>query len=292
MSAENLSTYPGLNDPIVPVEAGADILKQNQVTGKAVIKAFWTPGTVTVPLPLRLWNARCLILNGFADPDVMDENLAPRKVMRVNEKFEPDPDGRAWVQLYGSDYTGTTLGPFKAVFTLTQVKPLPGAPEKVFYFMWWKYYGTSLVNKAFKEQVWGIAPNRLAVIDTAYAGKRKGVRLLEEGKPALTMVWNSARFADVAEVPQHLAFRTVARRATDDGENDVEMNAVALKPGDSEVPHFPFDRDDDQFTTNPGSELGKDLRAIGFEPATWQCLLNYGGVVKIYDEHGRSTRPE
>lgn len=285
---ENLSTYSGLNDPIVPVEAGADVLMLNPVIGQATIESYL--GSVTVPLPLRLWNSRCLILNGFANPDVMDDELAPRRVVRVNDKFAPDPGGKAWVQLYGSDYIGTTLGPFKAVFTLTQVEPLPGTPSGVVCFMWWKYWGTSLVNKAFKEQVWGIAPNHLAVIESAYAGKRKAVRLLEGGKQALTLVWNSARFHDVVEVPQHLAFRTVARRATYAGENDVEMDAIALKRGDDDGTHFPFDPQDDVYHPDRTTELGKDLYQIGFRPATWQCLLNYGGVVKIYDEKGRPTR--
>ena len=143
-------------------------------------------------------------------------------------------------QLYGSDYGGTTLGPFKTVFTLTKVEKRETRPD-VPYFMWWKYWGTSLVNKAFKEQIWGIKPNHLAVIETAYAGKRKGVRLIEQGREALKMVWNSARFPDIVEVPQHLAFRTVAPRPDDYGENEVEMDAVSLKLSEADVPVFPFD---------------------------------------------------
>lgn len=288
---ESLDTYPGLNGPIVPVEAGADVLGRNPALWSATLKPHWSRKDIKVPLPLRLWNARCLILNGFADPDSVDRELRPRKALRFNDKFEPDDKGKAWVQLYGSDYTGTTLGPFKAVFTLTLVKPLgDGAPE-IPRFMWWRYYGTSLLNKEFKEKVWGIVPNHLAVIETAYFGKRKGVRLLENGRSALTMVWNSARFPYVVEVPQHLVFKTVAPRSTDNGENDVEMDAVALKLGDSESTFFPFDSHDDTFNPEPNSDLGKALKHINFKPAAWQCLLNYGGVVKIYDAHGGATQP-
>jgi len=280
MDMDDLNTYPGLNDPLVPVDAGGDVLARNPVKGQVRLKADWCAGTIDVPTPLRLWNARALILNGFANPEVMAKVLAPRELQRVNKNFEPDEHGRAWVQLYGSDYGGTTLGPFKTVFTLTQVKRLAG-PD-VPYFMWWKYWGTSLVNKAFKEQIWGINPNHMAVIDTAYAGKRKGVRLMERGKEALRMVWNSARFPDIVEVPQHLAFRTVAPRPNDNGENEVEMDAVALKLSNSKVAFFPFDTaQEDELKTDPKSEIGKDLADIGFEPVAWQCMLNYGGVVKF-----------
>ena len=292
MSIDDLSTYPGLNDPIVPVDAGGDVLAANPVTGHATLKATWLAGaTVEVPMPLRLWNARCLILNGFADPSIMEEKLnykdgtqpQPRRVSRVNAKFEPDPRGKAWVQLYGSDYGGTTLGPFKVVFTLTKVEPLDGAKDPATpRFMWWKYWGNSLVNKAFKEQVWGIAPNHLAVIDTAYAGKRKAVRLLENGKQALKLTWNSARFPDMVEVPSHADFKTVARRVGSPGENAVVMDAIVLKPGDSPVPFFAFDKSQgDEYTPDPTSEIGRDLVDIRFEPVAWQCMLNYGGVVKF-----------
>jgi len=281
MYTEDLSTYPGLNDPVLPVDAGGDVLARNPVRGQAQLKAPWCAGAISVPTPLRLWNARALILNGFADPKAMAKILAPREIQQVNVEFAPVEKGRAWVQLYGSDYGGTTLGPFKTVFTLTQVKRLPEGPD-VPYFMWWKYWGTYLVNKAFKEQIWGIHPNHMAVIDTAYAGKCKGVRLIERGKEALRMVWNSARFQDIVEVPQHLVFRTVAPRANDDGENEVEMDAVSLKLSSSPGVFFPFDEGQgDALTTNVESEIGRDLAEIGFEPVAWQCMLNYGGVVKF-----------
>jgi len=289
MTEENLSTFPGQNDPIVPVEAGADVLLNNKVSSSITLHPTWCPKGLTVPLPLRLWNARCLILNGLATADVLDEQFKTknRKVQRVDHNLNPDDNGsQAWVQLYGSDYTATTLGPFKSVFTLTWVKgELPG----VFYFMWSRYFGTSLINKEFKEKVWGIVPNRLAVIETAYAGKRKAVRLLEDGRTALRMMWNSARFPDLVEVPQHLAFKTVAPARHDGGENDVELGAIALRRGDSDDARFPFDSREDDFYFDPTSELGQDLKAMDFTPASWQCMLNYGGVVKIYDERGGGT---
>jgi hypothetical protein len=275
----DLSTYPGLNDPLLPVEAGGDVLARNLVTRPETVKV--SGGTIRVPLPLRLWNSRALILNGFANPDVMARKLESRQIQRVNDSFQPvDHNGKAWVQLYGSDYGGTTLGPFKTVFTLTQVKRETG-PD-VPYFMWWKYWGTSLVNKAFKEQIWGIKPNHLAVIDTAYQGKWKGVRLIEGGQQALKMVWNSSRFTDLVEIPQHLAFRTVAPRPHDDGENEVEMDAISLKLSHSDTPFFPFDSQaGDVFDPSPSSEIGKDLEEIEFRPVAWQCMLNYGGVVRF-----------
>jgi hypothetical protein len=232
-----------------------------------------------------------LILNGLANADVLDEQFKAhgRKVKRVDQNFNPDDKGSyAFVQLYGSDYTATTLGPFKSVFTLTSVK---GKQRDLFYFMWARYFGTSPINKEFKEKVWGIVPNRLAVIETAYAGKRKAVRLLEDGRTAVRMIWNSARFPDLVEVPQHLAFKTVAPGRHDDGENDVELGTITLRRGDSDDVTFPFDSREDDFYFDPTSELGQDLKGMDFTPAAWQCMLNYGGVVKIYDEHGRGTPP-
>ena len=291
MTEDNLSTFPGQSDPIVPVEAGADVLLQNKVSSNITLHPTWYPKGLAVPLPLRLWNARNLILNGLANADVLDEQFKTknRKVQRFDHNFNKDDHGsQALVQLYGSDYTATTLGPFKSVFTLTQVK---GELPNVTYLMWARYFGTSLINKEFKEKVWGIVPNRLAVIETAYAGKRKAVRLLEDGRTALRMVWNSARFPDLVEVPQHLVFRTVAPGRDDGGENEIELGAIALRRGDSNDVQFPFDSREDEFYFDPTSELGQDLKAMDFTPASWQSMLNYGGVVKIYDEHGGGTLP-
>ena len=292
---ENLSTYPGFNDPIVPIESGAEVLAGNQAKWNITLKPDWHPAGITVPLPLRLWNSRCLTLNGFANAEVLDAELKHRKVQRVDHNGKPDPNSsQALVQLYGSDYIGTTLGPFKAVFTLIWVQALKGKSPDVPCFMWWRYYGNSLVNKEFKEKVWGVVPNRLAVVETAYAGQRKAVRLLEDGRTALRMVWNSARVPDLVEAPQHLVFKTVApgRSDNDDaGENDVELGAVFLKRASADDVVCPFDSRDDDFYCDPMSQLYRDLRRIEFTPATWQCMLNYGGVVKIYDEHGRGTPP-
>lgn len=249
------------------------------------LETNWSALPLRVPLPLRLWNSRCLILNGFADVAALNAELVRRKAQPVNDKFFPDAlSSRGLVQLYGSDYIGTTLGPFKSVFTLTWVKSLTGASGA--YFMWGPYFGNSLINKEFKEQVWGIRPNHLAVVETAYYGRRKAVRLLENGRTALRMAWNSARFPDLVEAQQHLVFKTVAPSRTDNGENDVELGAISLKRGDANGFDFPFDGRDDDFDVDQTSELGKYLKRIDFIPATWQCMLNYGGVVKIYDKNG------
>jgi hypothetical protein len=194
--------------------------------------------------------------------------------------------------LYGSDYLGTTIGPFKAVFTLTWVKPLSRprggraatSVQEPARFMWGPYFGNSLINKEFKEQVWGIRPNNwLALIETAYYGRRKAVRLLENGRVSLKMSWNSGRFPDVVEASQHLVLKTVAPARIDDGENDVEMGAISLKRGDAAGFAFPFDGRDDDFEVDYTSKLGKYLKRIDFTPASWQCMLNYGGVVKFDD---------
>ena len=66
MIEENLSTYPGGSDPITPVEVGADVLANNKANWSVTLSPAWSPTGVMVPLPLRLWNARCLILNGFS----------------------------------------------------------------------------------------------------------------------------------------------------------------------------------------------------------------------------------
>ena len=292
MSNEDLSTYPGSNDPIVPVDAGADILRANPVTGAATLKATWRAGTtIQVPMPLRLWNARCLILNGLADPDRMNKVLNyadgtqqhERQVVLFDDEFVPSDRGRAWVQLYGTDYSATTLGPFKVVFTLTVVKPLPDDKDQAsLRVMWWKYWGNSLVNRAFKEQIWGIKPNHLAVIETAYAGPLKAVRLIEQGQEALRLVWNSARSSDLREVPAHLDFKTVARRPGSPAENPVLMDAILCKLASRSDTFIPFDpTQGDCYQPAADSEIGRDLREIGFEPKHWQCMLNYGGVVKF-----------
>ena len=287
----DLSTYPGFNEPLVPVEAGAAVLANNPVTRGIRLTPDWYPKGITVPVPLRLWNARCLILNGLANADLLDNDFKEkgRQVQRVNEKLgSVDKSENAWVQLYGSDYTATTLGPFKAVFTLASVKGDAPGP----YFMWrGPYFGTSLVNKHFKEKVWGVVPNHLAAVETAYAGKRKAVRLLEGDRVALRMIWNSARIPDLVQIPSHLVFKTVAPgRTTDDGVNDVEMDAIVLKSESSDSPTFPFDQSNgDEYAPDKNSLLGRDLERIGFRPVSWQCMMNYGGVVKIYDENGRNS---
>jgi hypothetical protein len=290
----DLSTSPGFGDPIAPVEAGEDVLHRHPTVSSVALTTSWSATAIQVPLPLRLWNARCLILNGFANIAALKEELGAREPQPVNDlMFPDDTSGRGLVQLYGSDYLGTTIGPFKAVFTLTWVKPLPrtrasrgpaASVQEPARFMWGPYFGNSLINKEFKEQVWGIRPNNwLAAIETAYYGRRKAVRLLENGRVSLKMSWNSGRFPDVVEASQHLALRTVAPARTYDGENEVEMGAISLKRGDAPGFAFPFDGRDDDFEVDYTSRLGRYLKRIDFTPASWQCMLNYGGVVK-FDE--------
>jgi hypothetical protein len=293
---ENLSTFPGFSEPIVPVDAGADVLRRNKVIMPPItLYPSWYSKGVAVPLPLLLWNGRCLILNGLANADVLDEDFKAkgRRVKRVDPSLKADAKGSyAWVQLYGSDYRGTTLGPFKAVFTLTSVE---GDKPDAGYFMWARYFGTSLINKEFKEKVWGIVPNHLAVVETAYEGEQMAVCLLEEGRPALRMRWNSARFPDrVLATREGITFKTVAPGRTDSGENEIELGAVVLKHPHSDDDRFTFDDGDgdDQFYFDPSTELGRDLGRIDFKPSSWQCMMNYAGVVKIYDEHGSGTPPK
>ncbi len=288
---ENLSTFPGFNEPIVPVEAGADVLEKNRVIMPPItLKPTWYPKGVAVPLPLRLWNGRCLILNGLANADVLDKafDAKGRQVKRVDPSLKADPKGsHAWVQLYGSDYRGTTLGPFKAVFTLTSVV---GAKPEVAYFMWARYFGTSAINKEFKEKVWGIVPNHLAVVETDYEGRQKAMCLLEEGRPAVRMMWDSARVPGLDQATRNgVTFKTVAPGRADSGENEIELGAIVCTRAGND--QFPFDEKYDEFYFDPSTELGRDLNSMEFKPASWQCMLNYGGVVKIYDEHGSGTAP-
>jgi hypothetical protein len=297
---DDLSSGGGFDNPPVPVEAGWDILVSNQVESTIELNATWSTTPVTVSLPLRLWNSRCLILNGMADAVALKKELGGREdLMEVDENpydgpmyLEKKGSGQAHVQLYGSDYVGTTLGPFKAIFNLVRLTDDP--TTKLPRFIWWLYYGTSLVNKEFKEQVWGIKPNRLAAIETAYAGRRKAVRLLEKGQPALEMVWNSARFEHLVEAARYFKFQTVATapRHNNNGENEVELGVIQLKRGDAHRFDFPYqEAEGDKCVRHETTELGDALHRVNFEPKAWECLLDYGGVVKIYDEHGSGTRP-
>jgi hypothetical protein len=289
---ENLSTFPGFNEPIiVPVEAGADVLERNKViTPPITLYPSWYPKGVAVPLPLRLWNGRCLILNGLANADVLNEAFKAkgRQVKRVDPSLKPDAKGsHAWVQLYGSDYRGTTLGPFKAVFTLTLVE---GEKQDVAYFMWARYFGTSAINKEFKEKVWGIVPNHLAVVETDYEGRQKAMCLLEEGRPAVRMMWDSARVPGLDQATRNgVTFKTVAPGRADSGENEIELGAIVCTRSGND--QFPFNEEYDEFYLDASTELGRELQHMEFKPASWQCMLNYGGVVKIYDEHGSGTAP-
>jgi hypothetical protein len=290
---ENLSTFPGFNEPIVPVKAGADVLERNKViTPPITLYPSWYPKGVAVPLPLRLWNGRCLILNGLANADVLDGDFKAndRKVKRVDSSLQPDAKGsHAWVQLYGSDYRGTTLGPFKAVFTLTLVE---GVKPEVAYFMWARYFGTSAINKEFKEKVWGIVPNHLAVVETDYEGRQMAMCLLEEGRPAVRMMWDSARVSGLEQATRGgVTFKTVAPGRADSGENDIELGARVYTHTQTGKDQFPFNEEYDEFYLDASTELGRDLERMQFKPASWQCMLDYGGVVKIYDEHGSGTAP-
>ncbi len=47
-------------------------------------------------------------------------------------------------------------------------------------------------------------------------------------------------------------------------------------------PSFPLTQKGEMCSTpSPRSEIGKDLVEIEFEPVAWQCMLNYGGVVRF-----------
>lgn len=287
---DDMSTHPGFPGPLVPVGAGADVLKLNPVRNSILLRPRWSATSIRVPVPLRLWNARCLMLSGLADARAVDAALGQR-ALRVNEDLAPDPHGgRAHVQVYGVDYGGTTLGPFKAVFTMAVVEGKLAPP--VMYYRWWRYYGNSLVNKEFKENVWGVRPNHLASIETDFTGKRQAVALIENGRVALRMTWNSARFPDLETSGHYLPFKSVVAGRADGGENDVELGALALKRGDADATDFPFDGRDDVFILDPRSPLAKDLNGVDFVPKSWGCLVNYGGVVKIYDEHGAAKHPD
>ena len=285
--ADDLSTHAAFQGPLVPVGAGADILRFNPVLGTIVLRPKWSATGVRVSLPLRVWNARNVMLSGLADARAVDAALG-RRALRVNDNLLPDARGtRALVQIYGVDYGGTSLGPLKAVFTMVLVEGKLKFP--VLYYRWWRYFGNSILNKEFKETVWGVRPNHLAGIETDFTGKRQAVTLVENGRTALRMIFNLARFPDVETSGHYLPFKSVAGARSDGGENDVELGALALKRGDVDTLDFPFDGREDEFFLDPASTLAKDLNGVDFVAKSWGCLLNYGGVVKIYDAYGGGT---
>src|SRR5205085_1136485 len=86
---EDLSIGHGFDLPPVPVDVGWDILVSNPVQKTIRLTPAWSKTPIIVPLPLRLWNSRCLILNGIADAKALSKVLG-REVLEVDETPGPD----------------------------------------------------------------------------------------------------------------------------------------------------------------------------------------------------------
>jgi hypothetical protein len=319
--SEALSTYPGFARSVPsPTSAWLD-----PRYGSSVVPIKLGSGAV-VPVPMLFWNACALVLHGVADPDAVDGLLLGRYGLRArlvnpDNLLEPkSAGGKAWVQIWGPDYQGTTMGPIKAVFASVAVEPRRRCPvehQGLIHSWWWWYYGNSVVNHEFKRDVWGV-PSQLGVLETAYHTDAKGVRLLEDGQVALRLGCDLAGLrrwlivnGEGAETPgtgeagheQRLrryceklagsrgkpaSFVTVARRCHDDGENEVDLVGAKLI-GDRPDGTIPFRGKGNDFYAARDTTVRYKLEAVGFEPVAWDFYTDYSGVVKIYDERGRAT---
>jgi hypothetical protein len=282
-----LDTFPGFQQPLAPVrfdEILQDAPKPRMVT---------LSSGLAVPLPLRFWEARALFLIGFADAEALDRELAPygRQALRIERPFDGDGKGSAgMVQIYVPDYEGTSIGPIKAAAAQIFLKPL--AKDWRPHLLWWWYYGNSPTNQKFKEEIWRI-PNRLAPVETAYAGNVKAARVLGGGRPILRMLWDAGRLPDSREVRfPRVTFLSVSpgrdRRAR--LEVEVAFDGAKIEPP---VGHegFPFNPATDRFETDPSEPPGRALAAISFQPHYWSFFTSFSGVVKLHDRLG-SSEPE
>jgi hypothetical protein len=348
--SEALSTFPGLASPI-PTDATRWLTyKYRDARGRAPLTS-----RAVVPIPMFFWDARALVLHGTADADSVD-GLLPAGL-----SAQRNPKGRVAIDIWAPDYGGTTVGPIKAVFASIAVEPRRSCSRRhraLGHAWWWWYYGNSVVNHAFKREVWGVPNVELGVIETSYEGAVKTVRLLENGHVALRLKlaprdhlawhivqadadpsrpdWVASESGVVAKLtelsnmfvtleqrkdaerqsagsepprfPEHSAdegpgpfrFVTVARRAQDDGENDVEMLGAKMKGEQEPFWTMGFKRDikggqaegADEFYLREGSTVQKLLTSVGFAEDSWDFYTSYNGVVAMYDEKGSGVRPK
>lgn len=288
-------TAPGFSGPSVPPVIDVPYARQGQ-RGGAEVKL---PSGVTLPLPVRIWNTRALVLSGLADSKALDAALTKwrgRRVVtvRVNRNLDPDPQSsQSVVAIWAVDYEGCSIGPIKVVCAASWIERfIPGKWES-YRFMWWHYYGNSPTNHEFKANVWGLK-NELAAVETSYAGNWKSARYLQNGEPALTMAWDLSRVQDYDEgplgSPEAHKFISVSQRKFDDGENEVWLRIRRLLNAQGGK-LFPFDPCHDIFRIDPNCTLGRALGEVSFLPLTWEYLTNYSGIVWITQPDGRGAAP-
>ena len=317
-----LSTFPGASYPLPANPTSANDTEWLAKYIDAAPPISLSSGTV-VPLPLLFWEARALVLHGVADAEAVDGLVLADRGLRA---LHVTP-GKAWIDIWVPDYGGVGVGPIKSVFAAIVVRPRPTCPAShaaLPHTCWWWYYGNSVVNQEFKRETWGVE-NQLAVVETAYRGDTKSVRLLENGRMALRLKlgardhWKwmimkkdpedvaydaidkrlaeisraitkgTKRAAGAPEAP--FTFVSVANRKTDDGENEVELIGAKILGSRSDTA-IPYDEDRDEFSCGVGTTVEKSLKDIGFKPIAWDFYTTYNGVVKIYDGKGRATPPE
>jgi hypothetical protein len=259
---------------------------------------------VTLPLPVRNWNTRALVLCGLADSKALDAALTkfrkrPTTTVRVNRDILPEKDSsQSFVAIWAPDYEGCSIGPIKVVFAASWIMPFNPKDLTTYRFTWWLYFGNSPTNSEFKGKVWGLE-NNLAAVETSYVGNWKSARYLEDGKPALTMALDVSRLRDYDETPvgdfERHKFISVSQRkhTKDNGENEVWLRVRRLRNTQPVVDptRFPFDPHRDIYRCDPNSTLGRALGEVGFLPVSWEFLTNYSGVVWLTQPDGRGTAP-
>ena len=289
-------TAPGFAGPSVPPVIDVPYVNQNQRSrAGAQVKV---PSGVTLPLPVRIWNTRALVLSGLADSKALDAALTkwrgqPVATVRVDRNLNPDPQSsQSFVAIWAPDYEGCSIGPVKVVFAASWIKPFTDGKLESYRFMWWHYYGNSPTNSEFKANVWGLK-NELAAVETSYAGDWKSARYLQNGQPALTMAWDVSRVQDFEEgplgSPEAHRFISVSQRKFGDGENEVWLRIRRLRNAQGKL--FPFDPQHDIFRIDPNTTLGRALGEVSFLPLTWEYLTNYSGIVWITQADGRGAAP-
>lgn len=337
----SLSTFPGFEFPSAANHSSDDTTWLGKHVGAAA--SVTLNSGAAIPLPLLFWEARALVLWGSADADAVDTRVLQAyglRAERFDDSLTPSSSGRrALVQIWAPDYGGVAVGPIKATFGSILVRPRQSCPQEhrdanMAHIWWWWYYGNSVLNQEFKAQTWGV-PNHLGMVETTYRGDTKKVRLLENGRVALALTLGSRNVlgwslvgGDGGRVPterdrdQALAtqsqaiargssapfrFITVARRRSDDGENEVELLGARMvvekrnagggrgsyEPLRDGLEFIPFDRSlGDDLYCGAGTAVEKQLEMVHFKPVQWEFLGTYNGVVKIYDRHGAATLPE
>ena len=286
MTDDALSTYPGFSNPI-------------RADHTAWLDAYRSEGTTIVlksgarvPIPLLFWQTRALCVDGLIDADAADVVLAPfgRRAAHVNPaniKETQPGSGLAHAQIWAPQYGGTGVGPVEAVYGVIYVQPLRTCKvsddRDLQHLWWWWYYGIAPLNHEFKGHVWGV-PSQLAALETSYGETTKEVRLLENGRTALRLRFDTAAVAPLRDVPAQVQFMTVARRATDDGENLVVLRDYGPVLWAAAGPRLEVHR-------APHTAVSRDLAAVDFKEVGALFFDGYDGVVKIYNAAGSAIDP-